>query len=125
MQEFFTNLIVAIICGLIAWVAKAIIPYIEAKLESSRYSWAADIIEHTVRAYEQIVEGSGQGEHKYRLVVEQVTAELDKLGIHLTDRQISTLIEAAVQSMNAEKFETSEICNVELPVPEGDEDEQV
>ena len=107
MQELFVNLIVAIICGLIAWVVKVTIPYIKIKLESGRYSWAAEIIEYTVRAYEQL-EGSGKGDHKYRLVVDQVTAELDKLGIHLTDRQISTLVEAAVQAMNAEKMEITD-----------------
>lgn len=104
MQELFVNLIVAIICGLIAWVVKVTIPYIKVKIESGRYGWAAEIIEYTVRAYEQL-EGSGNGDHKYRLVVDQVTAELAKLGINLTDRQISTLIEAAVQAMNAEKME--------------------
>lgn len=122
MQELFVNIIVAIICGVIVWVAKATIPYIKAKLATSQYSWAADIIEYTVRAYEQITDGPGQGEHKYRLVFDQVTAELAKLGINLTERQISTLIEAAVQAMNAEKLDNYEVCQVALPEPE-DEDE--
>lgn len=122
MQELFVNLIVAILCGVIVWVAKATIPYIKAKLATSQYSWAADIIEYTVRAYEQMTAGPGQGEHKYRLVFDQVTAELAKLGINLTERQISTLIEAAVQAMNAEKLDSYEVCQVTLPEPE-DEDE--
>lgn len=122
MQELFVNLIVAILCGVIVWVAKATIPYIKAKLATSQYSWAADIIEYTVRAYEQMTEGPGQGDHKYRLVFDQVTAELAKLGINLTERQISTLIEAAVQAMNAEKLDNYEVCQVALPEPE-EEDE--
>lgn len=103
MQEIFVNVVCAIICGVIVWIAKATVPLIKAKLESSQYSWAAEIIDYTVRAYEQMTDGSGQGEHKYQMVMQQVTAELSKLGITLTERQISTLIEAAVQAMNVEK----------------------
>lgn len=104
MNEIITNLICAVICGLIAWLVKTIVPYIETKLRSKQYAWAADIINYTVRAYEQMTEGSGQGDHKFRLVMEQVQAELKKYGITLTNTQISTMIEAAVQTMNAEQL---------------------
>jgi hypothetical protein len=104
MNEFFTNLIVAVICGLIAWLVKTTVPYIKAKLQSSQYAWAAEIIEYTVRAYEQMTEGSGQGDEKFRLVLEQTKAELSKYGITLTNTQIATLIESAVQTMNAERL---------------------
>ncbi len=104
MGEFVTNIICAIICGLIAWLVKATVPLIKAKLESTRYSWAADIIEYTVRAYEQMTEGSGQGDEKFRLVMEAVQSDLAKYGIHLTNVQIATIIEAAVQTMNAEQL---------------------
>lgn len=104
MGEFVTNIICAIICGLIAWLVKTIVPYIETKLRSKQYAWAADIINYTVRAYEQMTEGPGQGDHKFRLVMEQVQAELKKYGITLTNVQISTMIEAAVQAMNAEQL---------------------
>lgn len=104
MNEILTNLICAVICGLIAWLVKTTIPYIKAKLQSTQYSWAAEIIEYTVRAYEQMIEGSGQGDHKFRLVMKQVLSELNKYGITLTDLQISTMIEAAVQAMNAEQL---------------------
>lgn len=104
MNEIITNLICAVICGLIAWLVKTIVPYIETKLRSKQYAWAADIINYTVRAYEQMTEGPGQGDHKFRLVMEQVQAELKKYGITLTNVQISTMIEAAVQAMNAEQL---------------------
>lgn len=107
MNEILTNLIVAVICGLIAWLVKTTVPYITAKLQSSQYAWAAEIIEYTVRAYEQMTEGPGQGDEKFRLVMEQVQAELRKYGITLTNVQISTLIEAAVQAMNAEQLSIS------------------
>ena len=104
MNEIITNLIVAIICGLVAWLVKTIVPYVETKLRSKQYAWAADIINYTVRAYEQMTEGPGQGDEKFRLVMEQVQKELSKYGITLTNVQISTLIEAAVQAMNAEQL---------------------
>lgn len=103
MGEFVTNIICAVICGIIVWVAKTTVPLIKARLESTRYSWAADIIEYTVRAYEQMTEGSGQGDEKFRLVMEAVQSDLAKYGIHLTNTQIATMIEAAVQAMNTEK----------------------
>lgn len=104
MNEILTNLICAVICGFIAWLVKTTIPYIKAKLQSTQYAWAAEIIEYTVRAYEQMTEGSGRGDEKFRLVMEQVQKELSKYGITLTNTQIATLIEAAVQAMNAEQL---------------------
>ena len=120
MNEIITNLICAVICGLIAWLVKTIVPYFETKLRSKQYAWAADIINYTVRAYEQLTEGSGQGDEKFRLVMEQVQKDLSKYGITLTNTQIATLIEAAVQAMNAEQFSIS----VEEPTEGEHPDEQ-
>ena len=126
-QSMIIDLVLAIICGVTVWVVKTTVPYIKAKLESTRYAWAADIIDYTVRAYEQMTEGSGQGDHKYQMVLNQVKAEFEKLGIKLTDRQISTLIEAAVQAMNAEQdivkigVADSEPNPCYAPIPEGAE----
>lgn len=108
MNKIVMDLIVAITCGVITWaiqtVIKHVIPFIESKLEESQYSWAADIIANAVRAYEQTVSGSGMGEDKFQLVMEFVNRELSKLGIKLSEEQITILIESAVQAMNSEQI---------------------
>ena len=108
MEKLFFDLLYCVLYGVIVWAAHAIVkevlPFVRAKLASTQYSWAAEIIENTVRAYEQMIIGPNMGEERYRLVVEQVTKELNKLGIELTKNQIMTLVEAAVQVMNSEKL---------------------
>lgn len=108
MNQIVMDLIVALTCGVITWaiqtVIKHVIPFVESKLKESQYSWAADIIANAVRAYEQTVSGSGMGEDKFQLVMAYVNRELSKLGIKLSEEQITILIESAVQAMNAEQI---------------------
>jgi predicted metal-dependent hydrolase len=108
MEKLFFDLLYCVLYGVIIWAAHTIVrdvlPFVRAKLASTQYSWAAEIIENTVRAYEQLIVGPNMGEERYRLVIEQVTKELNKLGIELTSNQIMTLVEAAVQVMNSEKL---------------------
>ena len=108
MEKLFFDLLYCVLYGVIVWAAHAIVkdvlPFVRAKLASTQYSWAAEIIENTVRAYEQMIVGPNMGEERYKLVVDQVTKELNKLGINLTNQQILTLVEAAVQVMNSEKL---------------------
>jgi hypothetical protein len=108
MEKLFFDLLYCVLYGVIVWAAHAIVkdvlPFVRAKLASTQYSWAAEIITNTVRAYEQMIVGPNMGEERYKLVVDQVTKELNKLGINLTNQQILTLVEAAVQVMNSEKL---------------------
>ena len=108
MSQIVMDLIVAITCGVVTWAIqtaiKHVVPFIETKLKESQYSWAADIIANAVRAYEQTVSGQGMGEDKFQLVMEFVNRELSKLGIKLSEEQITVLIESAVQAMNAEQI---------------------
>ena len=108
MSQIVMDLIVALTCGVVTWAIqtaiKHVVPFIETKLKESQYSWAADIINNAVRAYEQTVSGQGMGEDKFQLVMTYVNRELSKLGIKLSEEQITILIEAAVQAMNAEQI---------------------
>lgn len=112
MSKIVMDLIVALTCGVITWAIqtaiKHVVPFIETKLKESQYSWAAEIINNAVRAYEQTVSGQGMGEDKFQLVMEFVNRELGKLGIKLSEEQITVLIEAAVQAMNAEQIVVEE-----------------
>ena len=117
MSQIVMDLIVAITCGVVTWAIntaiKHVVPFIETKLKESQYSWAAEIISNAVRAYEQTVSGHGMGEDKFQLVMEFVNRELSKLGIKLTEEQITILIESAVQAMNAEKLLVEEATSTE------------
>ena len=108
MHQIFMDLLFALIYGVVIWaihtITKKVVPFIELKLSESKYSWAAEIIANAVRAYEQTVSGHGMGEDKFLLVMEFVNRELSKLGIKLSEEQITVLIEAAVQAMNAEQI---------------------
>lgn len=129
MSKIVMDLIVALTCGVITWAIqtaiKHVVPFIETKLKESQYSWAAEIISNAVRAYEQTVSGPGMGEDKFQLVMEFVNRELGKLGIKLSEEQITVLIEAAVQAMNAEQIVVEETPdpsvyinkNIEIAVP--------
>lgn len=105
MQQLFFNLLYCLAYGVIVWAAgivvKVVLPYIKTKLQSSQYNWAAEIIEHAVRAYEKTIVGEGRGEERFELVLMYATRELERLGIKLSKEQITMLIEAAVQIMNA------------------------
>lgn len=108
MYQIFMDLLFALMYGVLIWgiraVVKNVIPFVEAKLAETNYGWAAEIIANAVRAYEQVVSGSGRGEEKFDLVMDFIKRELSKLGINLSEQQITILIEAAVQEMNAEKL---------------------
>lgn len=117
MYQIFMDLLFALMYGVIIWavrtLVKKVLPFIEAKLAESNYSWAAEIIANAVRAYEQTVSGPGMGDTKFELVVEFVNRELKKLGINLSEEQITVLIEAAVQEMNAEKLVIGDVLTSE------------
>lgn len=117
MSQIVMDLIVALTCGVVTWAIqtaiKHVVPFIETKLKESQYSWAADIINNAVRAFEQTVSGHGMGEDKFQLVMEFVNRELSKHGIKLSEEQITILIESAVQAMNAEKLLVEEATSTE------------
>jgi LL-H family phage holin len=117
MNKIVMDLIVALTCGVVTWaiqtVIKHVVPFVETKLKESQYSWAAEIINNAVRAFEQTVTGSKRGEEKFEFVMDFVNRELSKLGIKLSEQQITVLIEAAVQAMNAEKLLVEEATSTE------------
>lgn len=118
MHQIFMDLLFALIYGVVIWaihtITKKVVPFIELKLSESKYGWAAEIISNAVRAYEQTVSGHGMGEDKFQLVMEFVNRELSKLGIKLSEEQITVLIEAAVQAMNAEKLIVEDATAAEI-----------
>lgn len=121
MQQLIFDLIYSLFLGVLVWgirlVVKVAIPYIKTRLASEQYSWAAEIIEHAVRAFEQTVSGSGLGEEKFQLVISYAKRELAKRGIDLSEEQITMLIEAAVQAMNSESLTELDVAELDSTPP--------
>ena len=121
MNELIFNVLLAVITALVGIVVKQLIPYLKAKqtettakLRQTKWSWTADIIDAAVRAVEQTAQGAIHGEDKKKIAMEYTKSVLLKSGISMSDEQISTLIEAAVQAMNAQAI------TIEEPVLEED-----
>ena len=102
MNDIIFNIVQVVIVSAILAVLRYLIPFLIQLLRSHNYNFAADIIETAVRAAEQSFIGHGRGDEKYRYAVETIKSAFGKYNIKITDDQICQLIEAAVQTMNAE-----------------------
>lgn len=107
MSGTVANFLAALIGAVIIAVAKELIPYLaEARrkamveLRGSKWAWAADIVESVVRAVEQTLSEELHGRDKKKAAVSWIKEILSSNGISLSDQQIDTLVEAAVQAMN-------------------------
>ena len=109
------NVCMALIVALIGVITKTLLPYLKAKkeeattaLRQTRWAWAADIIDAVVRAVEQTVEDGVHGEAKKDEATRLIMDFFRVNGIDLTQEQISTLIETAVQHLNADAIEVTD-----------------
>lgn len=107
MQNLIFNILLALVVAIAGIIAKTLLPYLKqkkeeamAKLRATKWAWAADIIDAVVRAVQQTVEQDIHGEEKKQVAVKYIRDILNQAGIYLTEMEINTLIEAAVQTMN-------------------------
>lgn len=126
MSELFMKILYCLAYGIVVFVAgfvmRVVVPYVNTKLKSTQYEWAAQIIENAVRAYEQMYESKPHsGTEKFYEVTKHVYSELNKVGIALSREQVALLVEAAVQTMNAEKAKYEELGVSDLPELVSDE----
>lgn len=102
MNDILFNIIQVLVVSAIAAILRYLIPLLIQTLRAHDYNFAASIVETAVRAAEQSFIGHGRGDEKYRYAVETIKSAFGKYNIIITDDQICQLIEAAVQTMNAE-----------------------
>lgn len=128
MNELIFNVLLAVITALVGIVVKQLIPYLKAKqtettakLRQTKWSWTADIIDAAVRAVEQTAKGAIHGEDKKQAAMAYTKSVLQKSGITMSDEQISNLIEAAVQAMNAQAITIEEPVLDDVEDPEEEE----
>lgn len=126
MNNLIFNVLMALIVAIAGIIARQLMPFLKAKkdealtkLRQTQWSWAADIIDAVVRAVEQTVSEEIHGQDKKLLAVQYIAKYLQQAGIELSMDQIDSLIEAAVQQMNADTVQLAE------PVEYYDEDDEV
>ena len=109
MNQIVYNVLLAVITALIGVIVNQAIPYLkgkyaeaEAKVRQTKWSWAMDVADAAVRAVEQTASEAIHGNGKKDLAKQFVKSALEQAGVKMTDYQIDTLIEAAVQAMNSE-----------------------
>ena len=115
VNQLVFNICMALVVALIGVITKTLLPYLRAKkdeattaLRQTRWAWAADIIDAVVRAVEQTVEDGVHGEAKKDEATRLIMDFFRVNGIDLTQEQISTLIETAVQQLNADAIEVTD-----------------
>ena len=102
MNELLYNIVQVVLISAVAAILRYLLPYLTGLLRAHNYNFAAEIIETAVRAAEQTISGHGRGDEKFELVVKYVHEQFERYGIGITEEQVTQLIEAAVQTMNAE-----------------------
>lgn len=112
MSALIFNVLMALVVALAGIVARQLLPYLKEKKEEAtekirqtRWAWCADIIDAAVRAVEQTVSDEIHGEDKKAEAAKLIGRIFYQAGLHMTEDQIDALIEAAVQSMNANSLE--------------------
>ncbi len=130
MNTYIFNLLTAVIVAIIGAVAREFIPYLRERKEKvlfevrrTRWEWVADIVDAAVRAVEQTVSEELHGEDKKQEAIRWIRVLLADNGLALSDTQISTMIEAAVEAMNEGRYpEAAELSPCVGSVPESAEE---
>lgn len=105
MNDLTFNILKIVVSVVMALVAYYVIPYIKRRIESDRYNELLKMIDKAVRAAEQAIKGSDMGALKKENVMTYITSWAEKVGISITQDQLSQLIEAAVFELNKENKE--------------------
>ena len=98
MDDVLFKILEIVITAVITIVARYLIPILMTELKNSKHEWVYSIVMVAVRAAEQIIQEKGAGEKKYELALRLI----HEAGIKMTDEQLNSLIESAVQIMNSE-----------------------
>ena len=115
MNDLVYRVLLAVITALIGVIVQQAIPYLrkkyeeaEAKVRQTKWSWAMDVADAAVRAVEQTAAEAIHGTGKKDLAKQFMKSALNQAGVKMTDYQIDTLIEAAVQAMNSQEIKIEE-----------------
>lgn len=101
VDDLLFSLIKVLVSVSIVIIMGYFIPWAKTSINNSEYKWVLEIVTVAVQAAEQTLT---QGTEKKAVVTKFVKEALEKNNIHMTDEQISDLIESAVYAMNQAKI---------------------
>lgn len=110
LNELIFNVCLALVVAICGVIARELIPFLREKhnevikrIEATKWAWAADIVNEVVRAVEQTVIEK-HGDEKKAIAHRLILKAMKEAGIYLSDEQIDTLIESAVQTLNEDRL---------------------
>lgn len=98
MNDTIFHILEIVVTAIITIIARYLVPLIMTELKNCKHEWVYSVVMIAVRAAEQIIQEHGAGEKKYELAMRLIR----DAGIKMTDEQLNSLIESAVQIMNSE-----------------------
>ena len=114
--ELLVRLAILIMAGIIVPAFKR---WLDTKAENEKFERIRQVAETAVYAAEQLMHNvDPDGTERYNFVVSAILATKDKIGINLTDDEIKTIIEAAVQELNVLKY--GYLTDLEVDMIEGE-----
>lgn len=112
-EEIILKALELVIMILSAVFCRYAIPWMKQKLENDKVREAAQWVMYAVRWAEQVYE-SRTGIERKEAVLSFMKTVLNELGVELSEKQLDTLIEAAVNAMNDAK-RTEIAATLEVP----------
>lgn len=96
MEINMTEIIKAVLALVSVLITGALLPYLQSKMDSSKFNKLAELVDIFVGAAEQLY-SSDQGQEKKRYVVDKLT----DAGYRVEEAEIDAMIESAVLSLHA------------------------
>ena len=99
MNTLLFNILEVVVTVAFTAACRYLIPLIITHLRQAKYDLLADIINDSVYAVEQSIQGDSMGGKRKEAVISYAVRMCEKYKIPFTDEQIDMLIEAAVKGM--------------------------
>lgn len=98
MDENLFEIVKYIMFIILIVIARYLVPAIKTFINNEKYSNVVDYVEKCINAAEILITGTGTDKKAY--VTTQLKDWLDKVGIKMTDEQISILIEGVFAELD-------------------------
>lgn len=105
MQEIITLIVQTIIMTIGLIVGRYVVPFLHTKIDSNKLETAKKITEYLVSFAEAVFTDEKMGEDKLSAVTTELTEQLNKRNIKMSEAEIRGLIEKVVAEMNQNKGE--------------------
>lgn len=104
-MEIATLLIRLFVACMVTFVLPAVKAWIDQKTENEKFAQLADIAETAVAAAEQLYHTADpDGEIRREYAHHLIAVAAGRLGLALTDKEIDSMLQAAVQEINLLKY---------------------